>query len=224
MKKTILAALVISTMLMGSTAVYAAPDNNKEQGKEPVMATICVATQANLTELTGAVQEISAEQMKVKAKDGEVYTVPLQMFSKQEAFKGLGIVAGTEVQLKRNEPKEITISGEDVIFKGIVTIGKAVENLVGISKADMENYTDCIVATACTEAVVNPAANLNTNVANQNDITGTVTVTVTKDGQTISDDQMMTLCTPATFTIDNVQKIFFADEITVNGKTVKVQN
>lgn len=220
MKKTILAALVISTMLMGSTAVYAAPDNipaeTPSNGK--VMAISCVAAKSFPSELTGIVEEISLKQMTVKAKDGEVFTVPLQQFTKQEAFKGLGIVAGTEVQLKSIMPQAVTITKD---MTGVTITELDSTDLIG-------NITGSIKATPCTAAIAFTEAGVLANDVSLSDTAATITVmagtTGINEGQAVLGEKLMTISEPVTFTVDHMEKVFFAEEITANGKTIKVQN
>ena len=87
-----------------------------------------------------------------------------------------------------------------------------------------KDFSDSIAATACTEAVLHSSTNTEIGEASQNGLADMVAVTTIKDGQIVSSDKMMTLCTPAIFKVDSMEKVFFAEEITANGKNVKVQN
>jgi len=215
MKKAVLAALVISTMLMGSVVAYAAPENNTEQPKDSIKATICIAAQTNLSELTGTVEEISGDEMKVKAKDGETYTVPLQGFVKQDSFKTLGLIKGTEVQLKSLTPEQMSVSDDKGVFQGLIKLGKAVEASMATIKAVDVNEKG-------TFEVVE-----GKDLPSTMDAVSCVSATVCEDGITWTtmtpSENMTAVYDTANFELGSIERLFLAGEITANGRTAKVQ-
>ncbi len=110
MKKALILSLVAAFTLSASSAVAQANPaaDTEKAGKVTTFTTITRAGNAGdiaafkqmPDEITGEIQEISENEMKVKAQDGEVYLIPLGLFSKEEGFKELGLAKGINVTLK----------------------------------------------------------------------------------------------------------------------------
>ncbi|KZL88455.1 hypothetical protein [Clostridium magnum] len=98
MKKIILTSLLIAATVTTLHVKSFAADNKEKNS--PVKITQSVSTLNALTNLTGSIEKIGENKIEVKAKDGKVYTVPVNEFSKQDGFKDLNLKVGTEISLK----------------------------------------------------------------------------------------------------------------------------
>ncbi|MDF2987767.1 MAG: hypothetical protein K0R50_3277 [Eubacterium sp.] len=222
MKKTVILSLVAALSLTSSSVVAQAkplePADNQTVNVQAVKAdSVPVLYSVKLlpTEITGVIEDISELEMKVKVKAGEIYVVPLGLFSKQEDFKALGLAKGVEVTLKSLKPD---ISGTSELK---TSAGLALE----IEGKDIKS-TDIIESTDAAQAVVAIEA------AGVVDMGKLVKVfPEPEDGQKLEGGNVIFSVESADgkepelkkITIGEGEQFFVATEITANGKTAKLE-
>jgi hypothetical protein len=120
MKKTIFTSLTaVASLSLLTGALYASPltDEAFNKGLEVkisvarAMRAEATATLANtIDEIKGTIEKVTEEYMVVKSEDNKRYTVPLFAFLEQEGFEELNLENGTELIIK--SPKLHLANGE----------------------------------------------------------------------------------------------------------------
>ncbi len=204
MKKTVVFSLVAALALTSSSVVAQAKPVDSADNQTVKVQAVKVGTEADIsgvklvtTEITGAIEDISEHEMKVKVKDGESYIVPLGLFSKQEGFKELGLAKGVEVTLKSVKPDLSQTNG--LKTEPALTI----EGVGDIRPADAIEMGDKVIKVfPGTEGGQKPEEG---------------NVFFSFDGNEGKEPEIKTI------TLGEGEQFFFATEITANGKTVKAE-
>ncbi|PKM93709.1 MAG: hypothetical protein CVU84_14095 [Firmicutes bacterium HGW-Firmicutes-1] len=250
MKKIIPLTLVVSGIML--TFVIAAnagtntnvETNTKEETLTFTEAPITVrtahavmATKGNApeipNEISGTIEKINKYDMTVKTKDQE-YLVPIGHFLENEEFKKLDLKVGTEVTLKMSQEIGISTGGSTaVIFEASTEAVPAimrttldtdsVEVKTGVEQVDiiLENNERIISGLPAANSIsiikALPATNNESSTASVPYELGTYFVNVDdrlEDGEVVKDAMLIEL--------SEGTLVFIADEITANGKTIKL--
>ncbi len=205
MKKTVVFSLVAALALTSSSVVAQAKPVDSADNQTVKVQAVKVGTEADIsgvklvtTEITGAIEDISEHEMKVKVKDGESYIVPLGLFSKQEGFKELGLAKGVEVTLKSVKP-DLSQTNE-LKTEPALTI----EGVGDIRSADAIEMGDKVIK-------VFPGTEGGQKLE-EGKIEGNVFFSFDGNEPEIK-----------SITLGEGEQFFFATEITANGKTVKAE-
>lgn len=198
MKKALILSLAAVLTLSASPVVAQAnPDAGTKNAESVSTFTTKAAAGEGMTvfkqmpaEITGVIQEINENEMKVKTQDGEVYLVPLGLFAKAEGFDGLGLAKDVNVTLKSIQPKL-----PDTISISIATGGALEIQGTGTVKLNPDK-----VITRKLEGIKTEKGNA---------------VFTIKEGE-------VPVLNAKAVEFKELQKVFIAEEITANGKTVKI--
>lgn len=208
MKKTVIFSLVAALALTSSSVVAQAKPVYSADNQTVKVQAVKVGTEADIsgvnlvtTEITGAIEDITELEMKVKVKEGESYIVPLGLFSKQEGFKELGLAKGVEVTLKSVKP-DLSQTNE---FKTEPAL--TIEGVGDIKSADAIEMGDKVIK-------MFPGTEGSQKLEEGN-IEGNVFFSF--DSNKGKEPEIKTI------TLGEGEQFFFATEITANGKTVKAE-
>ncbi len=199
MKKTVVIALAAALTLSSSAVIAQAEPsdtagNNEAQNQAVRTVTLKYDSTLQQKEISGTITEISETFIKVKTGDGQVYTVPLGIFSGLEGYDGLGLAKDVEVSLKRSNP--------------VIIHKDADGNTLALQKSD-----EGTAALPSIKADIGKAVEVKKLEKGVTDA-----VTVASDVYLpISAEDVGTL------EIKEGEKFFFASEITANGKTLKAE-
>lgn len=200
MKSAIVLSLVLALSLSASTVVAQANTEEAKKSENVVTQTTKLNERGIVEfkkipeEITGVIQEISENEMKVKAQDGEVYLVPLGLFSMVEGFKDLELKKDVKVTLKSLKPE----------MPKNISVGSATAGVAFIKELDEADLIN-----------VDPKKLDSKKIAGEKlDAIKVYNGNAVAIKENASENILMA-------TIDS-EKVFFANEITANGKTVKI--
>jgi hypothetical protein len=210
MKKTIFTSLtVIASLSLLTGVLYASPitDEVFNKGLEvkvpqaQAMRTEAIPTLANsIDEIRGTIEKVTEEYMVVKSEDDKLYTVPLFAFLEQEGFEELNLEKGTELIIKSR--KLHFANGE----LGTLKVFNKEEATVEISEAFNKVEAPVVLSIKSIDS----------------DRSGEVKEI--KRGDLLEDSKELIEAVPVTraisITTEEGTELFFAGEITVNGKTI----
>jgi hypothetical protein len=202
MKKTIFTSLtVIASVSLLTGVLYASPITDEVFNKElevkvsaaRVMKAETTTTLANtIDEIRGTVEKVTEEYMVVKSEDDKLYTVPLFAFLEQEGFEALNLEKGTELIIK--SPKLHFANGE-----------------AGTTKVFNNEEAPVVISVESIDSDRSGEAKEIKSI-------------FLKRGDLLEDSKQLieavTVTRAISITTEEGTELFFAGEITANGKTI----